>query len=81
MWKRLELWKSSGYSEINQLFWGNLEGKNVERKADDRDLAYEASEGCLGVPQRLYWGHLCDIFELKIFRNENLCFTGAMDAD
>lgn len=79
----LELWagKAAGYSVINELFSENLEDKNVERNASDRDLAEEASEQCLRVLQRLCWDHSCDISELKIFENENLCFTGTMDTD
>lgn len=40
------------------------EGKNVEKNVDSED--YEISDVSVRVPQRLYGGHLSDIFELRM---------------
>lgn len=46
-WRTLELWTGRAivYLELNGLFWGILEGKNAEKKADDGTLACEVLEG------------------------------------
>lgn len=52
----MELFGTLGWRslELNGLFCGNLEDENVERNADDGDLAYEASEALKDCQGYLY---------------------------
>lgn len=49
----LQAGKAVACIELNRLLCGNLENRNVEKNADDGDLAYEVSESL-----KDYQGHL-----------------------
>ena len=47
--QNLRLQRSFECSQFNELFCGSLEGKDIERNADDGGLACEVLEGSLRV--------------------------------
>jgi hypothetical protein len=58
--RTLGLWarKAIEYSELGELFSGNLEDKKIESSADEGGLACEVPEGILRVPKWLYQSRL-----------------------
>lgn len=47
--------KGFEYSEFSGLLYERLADTNVKRNKDGRAMAYDASEGSLGVHYRFYW--------------------------